>query len=674
MSNAIGLFNFHWYIFFSHWMKDAKLWIILMAMLSAFRVFMITYYHNYLGAEASFYDIILCIFAGMKFDARFALLGVTPTLILSLFATSTHNALWLHNFRILYGQFVVGLTLLVLIVDCVFFYEYHDHFNHWIFGVIFDDQAAILQTAWNAFPILLLLALLIASLFLTRFLLNKFLQTPLVRFRSIERMKYPVFAKILTTLLMIFIIKCGITCTLGWNSLSRKDTAVTGDMFLNKMVYNPYYALYSTVKDYRKLNSGRGIEFYLPNTNILSALQTLYPEKNVNSNSIEDWIHHEVKKPLVEKKPKHIFLVIMESQDNWPLLEKYEQLGLNPNLKRFSDKGIHVRSFISAGTGTMPALNSIIMGLPEVGIETQYQAIAKKPLSTSIAEQFKTLGYKTNLFYGGLLSWRKLGELAHNQGFDNIYGSGNIKVDLENEWGVNDAELFKFVENKVKEEKEPTFNLIMTTSNHPPHSIDVKKEGFPHEKFPEAITQYLDKTAELNILAHVWYTDRCLGDFVDNFEKDYPDTLFVFTGDHWSRRFLNRIPTLYEKKSVPLIIYGPEVLKLDEVKTREIAGSHLDIAPTIIELIAPEAHAYKSLGKNLFDPKVIKAGMDSDIVITPRTIWEAADVTTVEALPWYEKEWNDGKDVKKEDLQILSNHYNALHGVGWWRIKKGSEF
>jgi len=41
---------------------------------------------------------------------------------------------------------------------------------------------------------------------------------------------------------------------------------------------------------------------------------------------------------------------------------------------------------------------------------------------------------------------------------------------------VDDEDLFRFVLEHIG--AEPTFNLMMSTSHHPPYSVDVEKKGF----------------------------------------------------------------------------------------------------------------------------------------------------------------------------------------------------
>jgi len=660
-------FSIYWQRIFTHWQKDAKLWLFLMGIFTMIRISFLLLFSNEAGEILASSEIISCILSGAQFDARFALIGIAPSFVLSIFNFLPAIERILNKFRFYWGGGLVTLTVLAGTIDIGFFYEYHDQFNQWIFGVLYDDSYALMQTVWKDYPLIWISVGLILAVFILMKLLRKWLQKPFFAANYLDGYKRPWLARGVFLLLALFLIKCGVTCSFGWRTLSRKDTAVTGSMFLNNLVYNPYYALYSAKRDFSKRNSARGIEDFLPDKNIENAIRLLLPDRDDHGLENENYLKKIVRAPKEKVHPRHIFLVVMESQDNWPLLKRYESLNLSSNLKQLAREGAYIKNFVSAGVGTMPALNCLILGLPEVGIETQYQFIAQRPLSTSIAKQFKELGYVTKLYYGGYLSWRKLGVLAKNQGFDHIYGIGNIKG-RGNEWGVHDADLFDFINESTKDD-EPSFNLIMTTSNHPPYSVDLEKEGCPLEFIAEKVAE-IDPSAnpDLKVLGHFWYADRCLGSFVEKVESQHDDSLFVITGDHWSRRFINKTPSLYERKSVPLILYGKNFNKKLNAST-QLAGSHLDIAPTLIELIAPEGFVYKSLGKNLLNPNERQIGFGADIVITPKLI---VDVNSklAENIPESENALGNLEDGDSHELVSL---YNALHGIGWWRIKDNSK-
>lgn len=248
----------------------------------------------------------------------------------------------------------------------------------------------------------------------------------------------------------------------------------------------------------------------------------------------------------------------------------------------------------------MEALNTLITGIPHTGVFTNYQLTANKPFATSIAPQFSKLGFTTNLFYGGYLSWQKLGDFAKKQGFDYVYGGSHMGEWNGNEWGVEDKQLFDFIYKTIRSAETPTFNLIMTTSNHPRYTVDLDKEGCGIASIPQSLAAVYDGSVPLKVLGHIRYADKCVGEFVDKIEGDALSCLFAITGDHWSRHFINKMPSEYEKSSVPLIIYSPGMGQ-DFGRKGAFKGGHHDIAPTLLNLVASEGYCFHSFGGNIFE-------------------------------------------------------------------------
>ena len=262
------------------------------------------------------------------------------------------------------------------------------------------------------------------------------------------------------------------------------------------------------------------------------------------------------------EKPNHIFIIVMESYDSWPLLEKYSEFGIATNLKNIGSEGVSFTNFLPASASTMNSFGAIITGIPYTGVNISKIGAINKPYPSSIFNQFKNLGYETNFFYGGFLSWQNIGNLVKNQGADNLYSASDAggKTD-SGVWGIEDDKLFKLVLNTIDKETN-SLNVILTTSYHPPYSIDIYGMGFQYRTEqdlpPKAQTQYTG-AMPLKALGHLWYSDKSIGDFVSQAEEKYDNSLYCFTGDHFGRRFINYKPNLLEKSNVPFIIYGSDV-------------------------------------------------------------------------------------------------------------------
>lgn len=642
------------------WAQAWKVGLFVALLLMVLRIALMAAFWGERGKDSGLGDILFALGQGFKFDLRVGAMVAVPFMVLGMILYGNRGIYWLEKLRIWIGSFVCLVTFILGVVNIGFFSEYHDQFNHWIFGVIYDDFNAVLQTIWGDYPMVWITLLVVVGNILILWIFRKWMELGKNLFRN-EKMIG------LSAQFMLFILFGVATLIAARGSIKSEPlkgrmAAVTGDDFLNKTVMNPYFALNYAVSEYNKRLSGHGIEVFLADRNVKKALDKLYPKKNFKS--IDDYLVKKVETKKNTNKAKHIFVVVLESQDSWPMMDEYESFGLVPRLKQMAKEGIWVKSFLSSGGGTMESLAAIISGIPYVEVYANYQATARSTYPSSIAKQFKGLGYETNLFYGGYSNWHRLDEFSYDQGFDHVYGGGQMGAWEGNEWGVHDKQLFDYIVRKL-DPKKPSFNVIMTTSNHPRYCVDLKKEGCPVVKVPEKLKNIYDGSVSLHVLGHYWYADRCLGKFVDEAHKKFGASLFAITGDHWSRHFLNKHPSLYERKSVPLVLYGPEVLKNVKVP-KEMAGSHIDIAPTLLELVAPKGYEYSSFGRNMFDAKGRQMGFGVGAVITPQGILEMSYEKQFEAVPGCKGRVCDGKEEAKE-------LYNALHGVAWARIMKGSK-
>jgi phosphoglycerol transferase MdoB-like AlkP superfamily enzyme len=467
-----------------------------------------------------------------------------------------------------------------------------------------------------------------------------------------------------------------------------KDIEKTQDAFLNKITPNFYKSLENTIKIYRNNSDASRLPNWIPQHDIRQAAENFFGRSCLH---IDKCLERSAGGALLESKPQHIFLFIMESYDLWSFFPPYRELGLTANGQKLAQNGLFWTNFTSAGGGTMATVSSIISGVPQVGVQFVYQKNMQAAQPTSIAEIFKALGYKTKFYYGGYLSWQNVGRLVTSQGFDEVIGANTILPDFPfGDWGIPDKDLFNYVYQDVTQETEPTLHVILSLSYHRPFKIDIWKEGFVQPKLT-AETQHLNDSSDaLKVLGHFWYSDKVLGDFVRGAESKFENSLFIVTGDHWSRKGLTKEHSnIYQQNAVPLIMYGKNVLGnvmsspalKNQLKGGELRtpGDSLDIVPTVVEMIAPEGFRYHTYGDNLLNlsnsgrtKKYFAAGGTSEVIVgddfmfdsgNPNYIY-ARDGKSVESL---------GKDTDSQNLAHLIQLYFSRKAIAWWQVMRGNE-
>jgi phosphoglycerol transferase MdoB-like AlkP superfamily enzyme len=651
-----------WTRFLVQLQKDIKLWLCCVGFLGLFRLVMVAAFRERMAPASGAADLAAACLTGLRFDAQTATLWTAPSLLLSALCGFLPWQTAGDRLRAVVGALFVVASVAVCGIDLGYFGEYDDQYDQFLLGVVFDDFGAIVHTIWNTYHVIPDLLAGLACTALLVWALRWWLRRPFADEERLARWTMPAWARVLGCALLAVLVLLGARGRIKGRPLQTKDAAITADQFLNKLVPDAWHALDGSIGGYLKLQRTNGLESYVPDHDLARAAATAFPEAGPQS-TIDGCLLRRA--PGAAAPPRHIFVLVMESYDAWPFLDRYRSLGLTDGVRELGRDGILVTDFVSASTGTMASLGAILTGLPDVGVYTDYQPSARKPFATSPAPIFKALGYRTRFFYSGYLSWHRIGEFCRDQGFDEVYGGGHIDGGKSgNEWGADDEQLFSFVERTAQDDA-PTFSMILTTSNHPPFSVDVAAKGFPLRQIPPDLAAAYDGRFSLPVLGHLWYSDRCAARFIKAMDGRLPKALFALTGDHWSRRFLNGQPTFYERSAVPLLLYGPSVLRGVPVPEHP-AGGHLDIAPTLIELSAPAGFAYHAVGENLLAPQR-RLGLGNGRVIGPGFIAElsnppALHPTTTATPP------AGAPDPKR--LKALAD---AIDGLAWWRIMRGNE-
>lgn len=657
-----------WHLFFYQLLKDMKLWFFFVIFLMLFRFFFICYFGFKLVATPTWLDLVTVISAGLRNDTMVSTYWVLIPFIVTLLNTRIYVDSLSNQLRNWIGQIFIIATTTLSVITVGFFNEFDDQLTALFFNVFHEDTVAILRTIWVGYHPLFNLFLIIIISIISISAMKRFLRNGLISLDIISRHSPSGFYKILALLLIFLSILFGLRGTFGVHPLRYNDNFVSQDPFLNKSVFNPYSSLLFALQERSRITSPAGLEVYLPDKDVKRAAQELFKKDEISNNL--DFYLKKSAKGLHTRPVRHIFLIIMESYDTWPLMKKYDSLGLSVNLKRLAEQGIFVDKFLPAADLTLNSFSAIMTSLPFTDEPFNYLDTSKIPYPSSIAVAFKRLGYRTRFFHGGdlysgnLAGYRVWGDFVRDQGFEEQYGGAQNILEQYHEWGVDDEYLFDYAANRV-DDHTPSFNVIYTTSYHAPYQVDVWGKGFPVRTVPDDLKSVFDdRFTSLQTLGHLWYADRCLGNFVNQVQGKLRNSLFVVTGDHKSRRFIHSRPEYFEESLVPLVFYGKDVLQGLSLP-QGMTGSHIDIAPTLIELVAPKGFQYSAMGKDMFDPGQSRLSIGFWRIIGPDFIADVRESPKFYPLP--------GKMLpaslpKADELRTRLNRY---YGVSWWRVHYG---
>lgn len=641
-------------IFSLNILKIIKTFVFFWLLLCIYRIIFIGGMHEYIAVDSDFSLIFTAIYSGAKLSLQTA--GIlTLCMLISLVAEGFSKRLrW---FRQVCSFCVLFITTLLFIARFPFYQQFHSGFNQMIFTAMHEDVYALFISLIEEFHLPLKLCIVVLLVCVLNYIFNKFIDKKWGFFKwSKLKSKY----RLIILLIGVYLLATLSLYGGGWSwkfGVNWENAGITNDTFLNESILDDYQAIYRAYANQMRMEACNGLSFSAQNVRDLAKSLT----NKDGGNDLSIYLAKEATGAKIEK-PKHIFVIVSESYANWPLLDKYSNLHIADNMKKIiaEDDTIYTSHMLPSGSSTVGALMTMVTGMANSNLylTTMPEALAN-PYITATAPQMKNLGYETSFWYAGPATWENIQEFTLAQGFDNFYSRGNIDPNATGSvWGADDGYLYDAIFKQIDDNKM-TFSVILNTSNHSPFNIDLEKEGFDASKVIEGLPDKEKNNQELiKELGHFWYADKMASDFINKVKAKYPDSLFIFVGDHADRYNIDKVPTMYERYSVPLIITGKGIQK--DLLPEDMAGSQIDIMPTVIDLIAPEGFTYYSVGKSLSENKL---GQSYAFWITADAIGNTDDL--VEKPQYFNRE-------ALPDRTVLENYINGVRAISWWLGKYGT--
>jgi len=300
---------------------------------------------------------------------------------------------------------------------------------------------------------------------------------------------------------------------------------------------------------------------------------------------------------------KNLFLIQLESIDDWMLTKEYM-----PNLYALKEKSLDFKNhyssvYISAGTFNTEfiANTGLLPGM--TGISSS--VYTKNYYPYSLARLFLNEGYTARSYHQSDGSIYNRGNIHINLGYQS-YTSGN---DMGVEDIMLDTELIKGYESMTANDR--FFNYIITISGHGPYSDESSVSQRHMERAREIVDpgNLTDKNREMytHAVAHAIETDEFIGLLVERLERDglLEDTVLIFYADHYNYYVMNDALIQYIKgvedknmsQHTVFFAYSPGV----EPREIDKVTSSVDILPTIANLFGFDVDYRYYIGNDAFD-------------------------------------------------------------------------
>lgn len=653
--------------FFENIQRDLKLFVFLLLVICLYRAYFIWYMSAYMGSATDAGEIGKAMWMGFRLSLKSAGALSVPAFVFCTLPCLAMPKLATERLRFWWGA--AGSFVLAFFFQARFPYyrEFRATFDFHVLMGWNDDLAALFWTMLEQYGLAwrLVLSVLLAAVCwkCLRYLLCVQGTWPLPSLPCLwQRAVFSVGLAAGIAAFMVF-VRFGGSFNYA-NGVSWISAGVTDDDFLNECILDDVQALYR-VRDFA-LNMKEGRIDGVEPSRILEFARRIAGHDEMTSDDLRPYLEWETQGPRLPR-PRHIFIILGESWAQWPMLEKYADLHVADGIKGLMEEpsAYATRSFLPNGEGTAIGISGVITGLSAVNVDIHYRPKSyEAPYLTAMAPQFERLGYQVDFWYGGISSWTDLERFSLAQGFHHFYGYPDYHAPRQNAWGTKDGYLFDALSKHLPEEP-PTVHVIMTVTNHPPYNLDLAAEGFDLAKEKEAVAA-LDRVEDAETLAvelgHYWYMDKVTTDFVRQTMKEYPDSLFLLTGDHAVRMDPGTRPLLFEHQSIPFVLCGQGVNA--QTLPPQAVGGHTSIAATLIELIAPKGFRYYSLAESMTRNPV--AAFSSSTWITGNTVGDLGS-DKAETIPGSRPADDVRAERKKvEDLLL------GMRTISWWLIERGA--
>ena len=172
---------------------------------------------------------------------------------------------------------------------------------------------------------------------------------------------------------------------------------------------------------------------------------------------------------------------------------------------------------------------------------------------------------------------------------------------------------------KLDNADKPQFVVVLTTSNHPPHTIPSYYKGNPL-KISNKLKEHIIGDFQLakSRFKDYQYAVDMLGKFIDNIKSSSysNNTIIAVTADNNAIKTMHYDTNeMFQSIQIPFYLYLPAKLRRD-IDT-SVYGSHKDIMPTLYNLSLSEAE-YLAVGTNLLDLEQIHYGFNESRMVVSK--------------------------------------------------------
>jgi len=304
------------------------------------------------------------------------------------------------------------------------------------------------------------------------------------------------------------------------------------------------------------------------------------------------------------QRPRNVIVVVLESTGTQHMGIYGSGYKTTPRLEREAAHGLVLDNFYAHAPMTASSLFGITLSTYPGITWKQYTAEKPSIFGVSAPQVLKPAGYRTAFITAADISWVGQQKFLSNRGFDLIQDYRDLAPQKVFSWGCEDRYmvdgLFRFID---QDKSKPFYAVAWTTQTHHPYqqSPDQPEVNFlgAAKAGSKQLNQYLNCILE---------ADRQIGRILDGLRERglADDTLVWVTGDHgeafgWPHPVYFHGGHIYQEAvNVPCILINPRLFPTG--RRDPLVAGHVDINPTILDVLGAGAMPGTWQGRSLFDP------------------------------------------------------------------------
>jgi len=469
-----------------------------------------------------------------------------------------------------YSSFLRIMNMFFLIISFFILVGDLELYRNWGFHV---DSTPLfyLKTPKDAFAsvsiwlVLGLLLLIVVLVYVCDLIYRRTIQSSLNKLKWGRLYMFPIF--LFVTASMIIPIRGGLKLA----PLNPGALYFHENIYVNHVAINPVWNLMYSLK---KLDDLEKDYDFLEKDKLGGIIDSLYKESKT------------FKKVLKTERP-NVVLILLESFSAKTIEVLGGLPGITPNINKYSKEGILFKNMYACGNRSDKGIPAVLSAYPCHPGNSILKYPAKSEKLPCLAKDFAKMGYGTSFYYGGDVNFANIRQFVTTGGFKKIVVDEDFDPKYnKSKWGVHDHVMFERFYNDMMKEKDPFFKMVFTLSSHEPFDVPMKKviKGNSIGK------KYLNS---------VYYTDKCLGVFIEKCKKSkiWDNTLFVMIADHGVRHPDNDLVSSPKSYKIPMLWMGG-VLKEDSFSV-ETYASQIDLARTLLCQLNADNKQYL-YSRNLF--------------------------------------------------------------------------